>query len=204
MPIAQKNSPCFGPSRCHSKLASSQALHASARPEKLRIDLLRLYQVFQLFETRKRPVFKDLFRHVNPFEQIIELSCSASGVPGASEPGQMLANLLEGHAVAPIILTRSSKTHTTARKHLAYHLRNLAHAIVVRSIANIEYFVMNRFRGSLQHRNNRTCNVQPMDERPPGSPVTSHLDLFGRPCQARPGCLGRCQTSFAAKRRRRW
>ncbi len=37
-------------------------------PEELRIDLLRPYQVFQLFQARKRPVFKDLFRHVNPFE----------------------------------------------------------------------------------------------------------------------------------------
>jgi hypothetical protein len=45
----------------------------STRPEELRIDLLRPYQVFQLFQTRKRPVFKDLFRHLNPLEQIIEL-----------------------------------------------------------------------------------------------------------------------------------
>jgi hypothetical protein len=65
-------------------------------PEELGVDLLRLYQVFQLLEARKRPVFKDLFCHVNPLEQIIKLFCSASCVPGASEPGQMLANLVEG------------------------------------------------------------------------------------------------------------
>ena len=63
----------------------------------------------------------------------------------------MLANLLEGHTVAPIILAGSSKTHTTVRKHLAHYLRNFAHAIVVRSIANIEYFIVNRFGGNLQH-----------------------------------------------------
>src|SRR5437773_8233553 len=137
------------------------------RPEELRIDLLRPYQVFQLFQARKRPVFKDLFRHVNPLEQIIELSCSASRVPSASEPGQMLANFLEGHAVAPIVLAGSSKTHPTVRKHLAHYLRNLAHAIVVRSIANIEYFIVNRFGGSLQHCDNRTTDVQPMDQLPP-------------------------------------
>ena len=47
-----------------------------------------------------------------------------------------------------IVLTGSSKTHTAVRKDLAYYLRNLAHAIVVRSIANIEYFIVNRFKNS--------------------------------------------------------
>jgi hypothetical protein len=47
----------------------------------MRIDLLRLDQVFQLFEARKRSVFKDVFRHVNPLEQIIKLFRSAAGVP---------------------------------------------------------------------------------------------------------------------------
>ena len=122
------------------------------------VELLGSDEVFELFQTRKRPVFKDLFRHVNPLEQIIELFRSASRVPGASEPWQMLANLLEGHAVAPIVLAGSSKTHTTVRKHLAHYLRNLAHAIVVRSIANIEYFIVNRLGGSLQHCDNRTRN----------------------------------------------
>ena len=83
----------------------------------------------------------------------------------------MLANLLEGHAVASIILAGSSKTHTTARKHLAYNLCNLAHAIVVRSIANIKYFIMDRFDGRLQHRDNRPRNVQPMDQWPPGCAI---------------------------------
>src|SRR5262249_37627660 len=101
--------------------------------------------------------------HVNPLEQIIELFCSALRVPNASEPGQMLANLFEGHAVTPIVLTRGSKTYTTTRKHLAHYLRYLAHAIVVRSIANIEYLVVNRFGWGLQNRDNRTRDVQAMD-----------------------------------------
>src|SRR6266567_2979292 len=104
----------------------------------------------------------------------------ASRVPSASEPGQMLANLLEGHAVAPIVLAGSSKAYTTARKDLAC---NLAHAIAVRRIANIEYFIVNRFGWSLQHCDNRTRNVQPMDQRPPRGPIAGHLDLFGGPCQ---------------------
>src|SRR5207249_2510307 len=83
------------------------------RPEKLGVDLLRLYQVFQLLEARKRPVFKDFFCHVNPLEQVMKLFRSAAGVPNASEPGQMFSNLLKGHAVAPIILAGSSKTYTT-------------------------------------------------------------------------------------------
>src|SRR5206468_7689808 len=116
-------------------------------------------------------------------EQIIKLLRSAAGVPSAAEPGHMLANLLEGHAVAPIILAGSSKTHTTLRKHLSHYLRNLAHAIVVRRIANIEYFIVDCFGGSLQHRDNRTHDVQPMDQWPPRYPIAGHLDLLGRPCQ---------------------
>src|SRR5262245_46874071 len=149
---------------CYSKFSLHRALRPTlTRPEELRIDLVRPYQVFQLFQARKRSVFKDLFRHVNPLEQIIELFCSASRVPGASEPGQMLANLLERYAVTSIVLARSSKTYTTPRKHLAHYLSDLAHAIVVRSIPNIEYLVVNRFGRRLQHRDNRTRDVQPMD-----------------------------------------
>src|SRR5436190_2330338 len=153
------------------------------RPEELRIDLLRPYQVFQLFQAREGPVFKDLFRHFNPLEQIIELLRPASRVPSASEPWQMLANLLERHAVAAIVLAGRSKTHKTPRKHLAHYLRNLAYAIVVRSIANVEHFVVNRFGRRLQHRDNRMRDVQPMDQWPPGRPIAGHFNLPGSPCQ---------------------
>ena len=54
----------------------------------------------------------------------------------------MLADLLEGHAVAPIILAGSSKAYPTARKHLPHYFGNLAHAIIMRSIAHIEYFIV--------------------------------------------------------------
>jgi hypothetical protein len=73
----------------------------------------------------------------------------------------MLTSLPEEYAVAPIILTGRSKTHTTAGKHLAHYFRYLAHAIVVRSIANIEYLIVNRLGGRLQHSDNRTRDVQP-------------------------------------------
>jgi hypothetical protein len=97
---------------------SSSATPILIRPEELRIGLLGSYQVFQLFEAHKRPVFKDLFRHVNPLEQIIKLFCSAAGVSSASEPGQMFANLLKGHAVASVFLTGSSETYSQERPRL--------------------------------------------------------------------------------------
>src|SRR6184192_3440231 len=132
MPIAQRTILWFEPSPLSLKtFLSSSATPIVIRPEELGIDLLRLYQVFQLFEARKRPVFKDFFRHVNPLEQVMKLFRSAAGVPSASEPGQMLTNLLKGHAVAPISLAGRSKTYTTSRKDLAYYVCNLAHAIVV-------------------------------------------------------------------------
>ena len=137
----------------------------------MRIDLLRLDQVFQLFEAHKRPVFKDVFRHVNPLEQIIKLLRPASRIPSAFEPGQMLPNLLKGDAVTPIILAGSSKAHITSRKHFAHDLRDLADAIVVRSITNVEYFIVDRFGGRLQYRDNRPRNVQPMDQWPPGCAI---------------------------------
>jgi len=107
---------------------SSSAAPIIIRPEELAVNLLRPYQVFQLFEARKRPVFKDIFRHVDPLEKIVKLLRPPSHVPATSEPGQMFANLLKGHAVAPIILAGSSKTYTTARKDLAYYvLQSRAH-----------------------------------------------------------------------------
>ena len=54
---------------CHSKFSANRSLRPGLiGPKKLRIDLLRPYQVFQLFQARERPVFKDLFRHLNPLE----------------------------------------------------------------------------------------------------------------------------------------
>src|SRR5881394_154503 len=184
MPIAQRTILWFEPSPLSLKtFLSSSATPIVIRPEELGIDLLRLYQIFQLFEARKRPVFKDVFRHINSLEQIKKLFRSAAGVPSASETRHMLANLLERHTVAPIILAGSSKTHTTVREHLAHCLRNLAHAIVLRSIANIEYFIVDCFGGSLQHCDNRTRNIQSMNQWPPRCPIAGHLDLPGRPCQ---------------------
>src|SRR6266516_1486232 len=72
------------------------------RPEELRIDLLRPYQVFQLFQAREGPVFKNLFRHVNTLEQIKELLHSYSTRPSAAQARQLLSKDLEGHTVAPI------------------------------------------------------------------------------------------------------
>jgi hypothetical protein len=72
----------------------SSAAPIIIRPEELAVNLLRPYQVFQLFEARKRPGFKDIFRHVDPLEKIVKLLRPPSHVPPTSEPGQMFANLL--------------------------------------------------------------------------------------------------------------
>jgi hypothetical protein len=73
---------------------SSSAAPIIIRPEELAVNLLRPYQVFQLFEARKRPVFKDIFRHVDPLEKIVKLLRPPSHVPATSEPGQMFASCL--------------------------------------------------------------------------------------------------------------
>jgi len=94
-------------------------LHSSRRTEDRSAASV---QVFELFQTRKRPVFKDLFRHVNPLEQIIELFRSASRVPGASDPGKCLRIFSKDTRLAPIVLAGGTKTHATVRKHFAHYL----------------------------------------------------------------------------------
>jgi len=69
---------------------SSGATPILIRPEELRIGLLGSYQVFQLFEAHKRPVFKDLFRHVNPLEQIIKLFAPRRASQAHLNPGKCL------------------------------------------------------------------------------------------------------------------
>jgi hypothetical protein len=51
---------CFEPPRCHSKISSHQVLRQSSFVQKhwRSICCVRI-KVFQLFEARKRPVFKD-------------------------------------------------------------------------------------------------------------------------------------------------
>jgi hypothetical protein len=76
----------FEPSRCHSNLPLIQCyadFHSSRRTEDRSAGS---YQVFQLSEAHKRPVFKDLFRHVNPLEQIIKLFCSRGGSVNSRQP----------------------------------------------------------------------------------------------------------------------
>ena len=64
-------------------------------------------------------------------------------------------------------------------KRLAHYFRYLAHAIVVRSIANIKYFAVNGFGGRLQHCDNRTRNVQPRLATGVGSQLVSSPSLWG-------------------------
>ena len=47
---------------------ASEACDYRIVQKELRIDLLRPDQVFQLFQARKSPALKDIFRHVSPPE----------------------------------------------------------------------------------------------------------------------------------------
>ena len=117
MPIRQRSIRALARPLSFKNFLSSSAAPIIIRPEELAVNVLRPYQVFQLFEARKSPVFKDIFRHVDPLEKIVKLLRTPVARPSpTSEPGQMFANLLKGHALAPIILAGSSETYTTAQE----------------------------------------------------------------------------------------
>jgi hypothetical protein len=63
-----------------------------------------------LFKARKHPLFEDLFRHVNPLEQIIELLRSASRVPSASDSGEMFA-IFSKVTLCPGLLSHCGEPH---------------------------------------------------------------------------------------------
>jgi len=69
---------------------SSSAAPIIIRPEELAVNLLRPYQVFQLFEARKRPVFKDIFRHVDPLEKIVKFCAPRRTSQPHLNPGKCL------------------------------------------------------------------------------------------------------------------
>ena len=129
---------CFEPPRCHSKISSHQVLRRSSFVQKNWRSICCVCIKYSNCLRRVNVRYsKTAFVMSIRLEKIVKLLCPPSHVPATSEPGQMFANLLKGHAVAPIILTGSSKTYTTARKDLAYYVCNLAHTIVMRSIAHM-------------------------------------------------------------------
>ena len=65
--------------------------------------LLRADQILQLFQPREGAVLKDVRRHIDSFEQFVELLRPAPRVPGALETRQVLANFLERNLVTPVV-----------------------------------------------------------------------------------------------------
>ena len=74
-----------------------------ARPEKPFVNLLGTKQVFKLLQAGKGAVNEDIGRHVDPFEQFVELFRPSSHIPGALKVRQMSADLFEGHSIAAIV-----------------------------------------------------------------------------------------------------
>src|SRR5579872_3685062 len=95
----------------------------------------------------------------------------------------MLANLVKGYPVTPVVRAGRPEREAASGKGFGYHLGNLFHTIVVGSIADIKNLVVNRLYGSLQNGRDGPANVQSVNHGPPGSAVAVHLDLARRPGQ---------------------
>src|SRR5215475_9180878 len=111
---------------------------------------MRVQKVPELLDAGKSTEVENLRAHVDPTEHLVQLKRAALGRPLTLKLRQMSPDLLKGDAVAAIVSAVGAKSDGTARKGLAYDRGDLADAIVLSIIPDIEYFVVDLIAGCFE------------------------------------------------------
>ena len=90
-------------------------------------------------------------------------------------------DLVEVHAVAAVVGARLPEAQFTAFEHLADDLGDVAHAIVLGAVADVEHLGVHDVTRRLERARDRLCDVERVHERSPRRPVADHRDPVRRP-----------------------
>src|SRR6185312_12837132 len=117
-----------------------------------------------------------LFRHLDFLEDAAQLLRSSLDVPPAVEVGQVLADLLKGDAIAPVVAVIVADRNRTAGKNSSDRFDNIANPIILIVVSHVEYLVGDRLSGSFETGNNGIADIFNVDQRSPRRAVARHPD----------------------------
>src|SRR5262245_47945498 len=116
---------------------------ARSGPVEIRVDLLRRLQVLQLFQSREGAELVRLRLHLDALEQLAQLTRSITRCVLADEARQLAVDAIEIDAVTARVAARSTHGDFAAGKFAGNDLRQLAHAVVVGVLTDVEYLAAN-------------------------------------------------------------
>src|SRR6185437_4285575 len=118
------------------------AHRVQGQPVEILVDLLRGDEVFQLRQPREGAEAEGLVAEADPREDFVKLLGAALRRPPAFEAGQVPPDLLEGDAVAAVVAAIVAEAHRAAAEDAADDLGDLADAVILRVVADIEDLVV--------------------------------------------------------------
>src|SRR3989304_355139 len=153
-------------------------------PEESIVDLPRLHEILDLFETRERPELEHFPRKVHSLEKFAEVGRALQGVPSTSEAWKLGLDLVEGDAVTAGIAAVVPEAHLASRKHLGNDSGDFLDPVVLLAVPDVEDLVVDRIPGGFDRTRDCIAKVQYMGEGAPGGPVARHANLLRGPSQS--------------------
>src|SRR5215213_3835212 len=152
------NSPRSSP--CGSGAISNAPFSAVSRkimraPVEVRVDLFGRQQVLQLAQPGEGRGIELALAHVDVLEEAAHLLGALARRPFATEARQDLPDLVEAHTVAAVVAGVTAELDAAVGECLADRLGDLADAIVVVVVADIQDLVAHRLTRRFQHGRNR-------------------------------------------------
>src|SRR5690606_27337630 len=108
---------------------------------------------------------------------------AVAGGEAALESRELPVNAREAHAVTAVVRTRRPRADLATREFLGHDLRDLAHAVVFRIVADVEHLAAHRVLRREQAPVDRLADILHVHEGPPGTAVAHHGNAAGGPCQ---------------------
>src|SRR5262245_2118877 len=108
--------------------------------------------MLQLLEPGEAPEGEHLPGHADAAEDVVQLTRAMLGRPAAAEFRQVPADLAEGGAIAAVVAAGLSQADGAAGEDLAHDRRDLADAVVLGVVADIEDLVVHLLRRRLERK----------------------------------------------------
>src|SRR4029077_10297827 len=162
---------------------SSRASNSMSAPVKLAVDLLGRLQVRQLLKAGESAKLVGLRRHLNAFEQGVQLPRPVTRRVLALEAGQFAVDALEADAVTAVVAAGSADRNRAARELIRDDLRQLPDSVVLRVLSYVEDLAAHRVLRRHETAVDGLADVLDMHDWAPGTAVARHGDALGRPGQ---------------------
>src|SRR5579871_6993448 len=107
-------------------------------PAEFGVDLPGLLQILQLLQSRECAEGIGVGAHFDALEQLAQLSCAVAGSVAAAKPGQLGMDAVKVDPITAIVAAARADAQLAAREFLGHDRRELADAIVLGILADVE------------------------------------------------------------------